>query len=78
VINEGCLRDSIAVVKHHDQKSKLGKKGFIQLTLPRYCYHQRKPGQELKQGWRQEQRSWRVAAYWLASLGLLSLLLYRT
>jgi hypothetical protein len=34
-------------------KSKLGRKGFIQLTLPSSKFaghHQRKAGQELKQG----------------------------
>jgi hypothetical protein len=32
-------------------KSKLGRKEFIQLTLPHHCRsHQRKPGQELTQG----------------------------
>ena len=33
---ENCLlvKVSIAVRKHHNQKSKLGRKGFIGLTLP--------------------------------------------
>ena len=30
------VRVSIAVTKHHDQKSKLGRKGFILLTLPHW------------------------------------------
>jgi hypothetical protein len=61
-------------------RSKLGRKGFIQLTLP-YCYSSpRKSGLELKQGREQElmQRPWRDVLYWLASSGLLSLLSYRT
>ena len=30
------VRVTIAVMKHHDQ-GNLGKKGFIQLTLPYHC-----------------------------------------
>jgi hypothetical protein len=30
------VRVSAAARKHHDQKNKLGRKGFIHLTLP-YC-----------------------------------------
>ena len=43
-------------------------------------YHQRKSGLELKQVRKQElmQRPWRDVTYCLASLGLLSLLSYRT
>jgi hypothetical protein len=61
-------------------KKQLGRKGFIQLTLP-YCYSSpRKSGLELKQVRKQElmQRPWRDIPYWLASPGLLSLLSYRT
>jgi hypothetical protein len=61
-------------------RSKLGRKGFIRLTLP-YCYSSpRKSGLELKQVRKQElmQRSWRDVLYWLASLCLLSPLSYRT
>jgi hypothetical protein len=43
-------------------------------------HHHRKSGLELKQVRKQElmQRPWRDVTYWLASLGLLSLLSYRT
>jgi hypothetical protein len=58
-------------------RSKLGRKGFIQLTLPYCCSSPRKP---VKQVRKQElmQRPWRDVTYWLASPGLLSLLSYRT
>jgi hypothetical protein len=58
----------------------LGRKGFIQLTLP-YCYSSPKDAElELKQVRKQElmQRPWRDVLYWLASPGLLSLFSYRT
>jgi hypothetical protein len=58
----------------------LGRKGFIQLTLPYCCSSPRKSGLELKLVRKQElmQRPWRDVTYWLASPGLLSLLSYRT
>jgi hypothetical protein len=58
----------------------LGRKGFIQFTLPYFCSSPRKSGLELKQVRKQEmmQRPWRDVPYWLASPGLLSLLSYRT
>jgi hypothetical protein len=61
-------------------KKQLGRKGFIQLTLPYCCSSPRKSGLELKQIRKQElmQRPWRDVLYWLASPGLLSLLSYRT
>jgi hypothetical protein len=61
-------------------KKQLGRKGFIQLTLPQCCSSPRKSGLELKQVREQElmQRPWRDVLYWLASPGLLSLLSYRT
>jgi hypothetical protein len=57
-------------------KKQLGRKGFIQLTLPYCCSSPRKSGLELKQVRKQElmQRPWRDVLYWLASSGLLSLL----
>jgi hypothetical protein len=61
-------------------KKQLGRKGFIQLTLP-YCYSSpRKSGLELKQVMKQElmQSPWRDGLYRLASPVLLSLLSYRT
>jgi hypothetical protein len=61
-------------------KKQLGRKGFIQLTLPYCCSSPRKSGLELKQARKQElmQKPWRDVLYWLASPGLLSLLSYRT
>jgi hypothetical protein len=59
---------------------KLGRKGFIRLTLPYCCSSPRKSGLERKQIRKQKlmQRPWRDVPYWLASPGLLSLLSYRT
>jgi hypothetical protein len=61
-------------------KKQLGRKGFIQLTLPYCCSSPRKSGLELKQVRKQELmlKLWRDVLYWLASPGLLSLLSYRT
>ena len=61
-------------------KKQLGRKGFIQLTLPYCCSSPRQSELELKQVRKQElmHRPWRDALYWLASPGLLSLLSYRT
>jgi hypothetical protein len=59
-------------------KKQLGRKGFIQLTLPHCCSSPRKLGLELKQARKQElmQGPWRDVPYWFACL--LSLLSYRT
>jgi hypothetical protein len=35
-------------MKHRDQKSKLGRKGFTQFTLHIIVYHWRKSGQEIQ------------------------------
>jgi hypothetical protein len=61
-------------------RSKLGRKGFIQFTLPHCCSSPRKSVLELKQVRKQEliQKPRRDVLYWLASPGLLSLLSYRT
>ena len=50
-------------------RSKLGRKGFIRLTLPYCCLSPKKSGLELKQVRKQEmlQRPWRDVLYWLAS-----------
>jgi hypothetical protein len=47
---------AIAAVKHHDQKSKLGRKGFIQLTLPPSVHHQRSQNWDSSRAgtWRKE------------------------
>jgi hypothetical protein len=54
-------------------KKHLGRKEFIQLTLPHCCYHQRKSELELKQVRKQElmQRPWKDVLYWLAQHALL-------
>jgi hypothetical protein len=54
-------------------RSKLGRKGFIRLTLPYCCSSPRKSGLELKQVRKQElmQRPWRDVLYWLAQPTLL-------
>jgi hypothetical protein len=61
-------------------KKQLGRKRFIQLTLPYCCSSPRKLGLEFKQVRKQElmQRPWRDVSCWFASPGLLSLLSYRT
>ena len=63
-----CLRVSIPG-QNIMTKSKLGRKGFIRLTLLYCCSSQRKSGMELKQVRKQElmQRPWRDVLYWLAS-----------
>jgi hypothetical protein len=57
----------------------MGRKGFIQLTLPYCCSSPKDAGLELKQVRKQElmQKPWRDVLYWLAAAGLLSLLSYR-
>jgi hypothetical protein len=74
-----CLNVSIPA-QTSCPRSKLGRKGLIQLTLPHWGSSPRKSGLELKQVRKQElmQSPWRVVPYWLASPGLLSLLSYRT
>ena len=67
--------------KHNDREASWGGKGLFSLHFHIAVHHQRKSGHELTQGtFHQElmQRPSRGAAYWLASLGLFSLLSYRT
>jgi hypothetical protein len=75
-----CLSQFSIPAQTSRPRSKLGRKGFIQLTLPHCCSSPRKSGLEFKQVRKQElmQRPWRDATYWLASSGLLNLLSYRT
>jgi hypothetical protein len=60
-------------------RSKLGRKGFIQLTLPHCCSSPKevRTGTQAGQEAGAEQRPRRDVLYWLASPGLLSLLSYR-
>jgi hypothetical protein len=55
-------------------KRQVGRKGFIQLTLPCCCSSPRKSGLELKQVREQElmQRSRRDVTYWIAFPGVLN------
>jgi hypothetical protein len=66
----------LSLHKHHDQEASWGGKGLFSFHFHIAVHHQRKSGLELKQVRKQElmQRPWRDATYWLASLGLLSLL----
>jgi hypothetical protein len=59
-------------------KKQLGRKGFIQLTLPYCCSSPKYAGLELKQVRKLMQKPWRDVTYWLASPVLLNLLSYRT
>jgi hypothetical protein len=61
-------------------RSKLGKKGFIQLTLPHCCSSPKEvmTGTQVGQEAGADAEAMEGAAYWLASPGLLSLLSYRT
>jgi hypothetical protein len=70
----------ISIPRQSIMTKKLGRKGFIRLTLPYCCSSPRKSGLELKQVRKQDlmQRPWRDVLYWLASPGLLSLLSNRT
>ena len=74
-----CLSQGFYSCKDIMTRSKLGRKGFIRLTLPRCCSSPRKSGLELKQVRKQElmQRPWRDVLYWLAFPGLFSLLSYK-
>ena len=66
------VRASIAIIKHHEQKQRGGKR-FISAYIQ--VLHEGQSGQALEA---ELQRSWRGAAYWLTPYGLLSLLSYRT
>ena len=46
---EKCLRGSIAVMKHHNQRNSRGM-GLSSLCFHITVHHQRKSGQKLKQG----------------------------
>jgi len=61
-------------------KKQVGRKGFIQLTLPHSCSSSKDMNSHRAGTWRQEliQRPQRGAAYLIAFSGLLSLISYRT
>jgi hypothetical protein len=64
-----CLSQGFYSCTNIMTKKQLGRKGFIQLTLPHCCSSPRKSGLELKQVRKQEQmhKPWRYVTYWLAS-----------
>ena len=59
-------------------RSKLGRKGFIRLTLPCCCSSPKEVRTGNQAGQELMQRPWRDVLYWFASPGLLSMLSYRT
>jgi hypothetical protein len=65
-------------MKHHDQKARWEGKTLTGLQFHITVHHQRKSGQELKQGRKLEAgadaEAMEGAAYWLATCGLLNLL----
>jgi hypothetical protein len=67
-----CLSQGFYSCTNIMTKKHLGRKGFIQLTIPYCCLSLRKSGLELKQVRKQElmQRPWRDVLCWLASPGL--------
>jgi hypothetical protein len=77
---DGCLSQGFYFCTNIMTKKQVGEEGLFSLYFHIAVHHQRKSGLELKQVWKQElmQRPWRDVPYWLASLGLLSLLSYRT
>jgi hypothetical protein len=78
-----CLSQGFySCTKHCDQEASWGGKGLFSLHFHSAVHHQRKSGLELTQGGSLEAgvqaEIMEGAAYWLASLGLFSLLPYRT
>ena len=77
-----CLRVSIASTMHNDQKASWGESESFAYpsTSPFIIEGCQDTNPSRGETWRQEpmQRSWRGAACWIASHGLLSLLSYRT
>ena len=72
---------TIFVIKHHDQRL-LGEERIYLGYISTVLFVGRTQDRNLNRArtWRQElmQKPWRNDAYWLASLGLLSLFSYRT
>ena len=67
-------------MKEHDQKASWGGKSLFSLYFHIAINHQRKAGQELKQGRKLEAdtEAMEGAAYWLTPHGLLSQISYGT
>ena len=64
-----CLRDTIAVMKHHDQKQAGEERVYFHLAYTIISLEEVGTGTQNRAGtWRQDliQRPWRGAAYWLA------------
>ena len=79
--DQRCLSQGFySCTKHHDQEASWVGKDLFSLHFHTAVHHKWKSVLELKQMRKQElmQRPWRDVLYWLAYLGLLSLLSYRT
>ena len=75
---DGCLsEDFYSCRKHHGQDANWGGKGLFILHFQIAVYDQRKSGLEPKQVRTEEliHRPWSDVSYWLASPGLLTLLI---
>jgi hypothetical protein len=68
----------VAVTKHHDRKANWKGKGLFSLHFQILVHTEESQDRNSSRAgtWKQElmQRPWRGAAYWVASLGFLSLL----
>ena len=84
LLSSSCVLEFLLLQRNTYPESKLGRKGFIWLTLLHCCLSPKKvrAGTQTRQepGGRSQlvHRLWKGAAYWLAPLALLSLFSYRT
>jgi hypothetical protein len=65
---------TVAVIKHHDQKSKLGRKGFIEFMVPQHCSSLKEVRAGTQNRAEAKERPWRSGAYCFDPYGLPSLL----